>query len=400
MTVLNDRIEVENRLLHRVIETISSSLDLDVILRETIALVREATRGEAVFLHLWNPERRRLTLRAASDGFEDVVGRVTLRMGEGIAGWVAEHREVVIIPEDKFADPRYKYIPELRGKEFTSLLSVPLVSRSGKLVGAFNVHGRERRDFSEGDVEFLRSTSSLVAAAIEHANVFRALEEKEAALADLVRRTIEAQEEERRRIAAEIHDGVTQQLVSAWYRLQAVRRALPQDLARAQGELERAQEMVDGALEEARWAIQDLRPMTLDDLGLAASIRALVARSLEDDTEREVLVDDAVSLAPHQEVAVYRIAQEALNNVWKHSAATSVAVSLRREGAEVVLRIADDGRGFDLEAQRAGRPETSFGLLGMAERAELIGGRLAVDGAAGMGTAVELWLPLGEESTP
>jgi GAF domain-containing protein len=87
MTVLNDRIEVENRLLHRVIETISSSLDLDVILRETIALVREATRGEAVFLHLWNPERRRLTLRAASDGFEDVVGHVTLRMGEGVAGW-------------------------------------------------------------------------------------------------------------------------------------------------------------------------------------------------------------------------------------------------------------------------------------------------------------------------
>jgi signal transduction histidine kinase len=99
-------------------------------------------------------------------------------------------------------------------------------------------------------------------------------------------------------------------------------------------------------------------------------------------------------------VAVYRIAQEALNNVWKHSAATSVAVSLRRHGAEVMLRIADDGRGFDLEAQRAGRPETSFGLLGMAERAELIGGRLAVDGAAGMGTAVELWLPVAEDSTP
>jgi signal transduction histidine kinase len=267
-------------------------------------------------------------------------------------------------------------------------------------VGAFNVHGRERRDFSDGDVEFLRSTSSLVAAAIEHANVFRALEEKEAALADLVRRTIEAQEEERRRIAAEIHDGVTQQLVSAWYRLQAVRRALPQDLTRAQAELERAQEMVDGALEEARWAIQDLRPTTLDDLGLGASLRALVTRSLEDDTARELLIDDAVSLAPHQEVAVYRIVQEAMNNVWKHAHASSVTLSLRRERAQVVVRITDDGRGFDLDVKRAGRPEASFGLLGMTERAALIGGRLTVDAAAGAGTTVELCLPVAEDSAP
>ena len=171
-------------------------------------------------------------------------------------------------------------------------------------------------------------------------------------------------------------------------------------MPRAQRELERAQEMVDGALEEARWAIQDLRPTTLDDLGLSASIRALAARSLEDETVREVIVDDAISLAPHQEVAVYRIAQEALNNIWRHAAATAVAVSLRREGAEIVLRIADDGRGFDLEAQRSGRPETSFGLLGMVERAELIGGRLAVDGAAGVGTTVELWLPVSLDVAP
>jgi signal transduction histidine kinase len=158
--------------------------------------------------------------------------------------------------------------------------------------------------------------------------------------------------------------------------------------------------MVDGALEEARWAIQDLRPTTLDDLGLGASIRALLTRSLEDDTARELLIDDAVSLAPHQEVAVYRIAQEALNNIWKHADASSVTLALRREGAEVVLRITDDGRGFDLEAKRAGRPEASFGLLGMAERAALIGGRLTVDGAAGMGTAVELCLPVAEDSAP
>ncbi len=395
MRVAPSQVEAENRILHRVIETISSSLDLDTVLRQTIDLVMEATRGDACFLHLWDPEREVLSLRAASEEFSDVVGTVTLRAGEGVAGWVAEHREVVVIPENKWGDPRYKYIPELRGELFTSLLSVPLVSRSGSLVGVFNVHARERRDFSDRDVEFLRSTSSLVAAAIEHANLFRALAEKETALEDLVRRTIEAQEDERRRVAMEIHDGVTQQLVSAWYRLQACRRHLPDELPRAQQELDRAQELVDAALDEARVAIHDLRPTTLDDLGLGPSIRALLPRSLGDDVAIDLAIDDGIALPPHHEVALYRIAQEALNNVRRHASASHVAIVLRRDGDEVVMRVEDDGRGFD-----TGPPEEgvgpAFGLLGMAERASLLGGRLTVESEPGRGTAVEVRIPAQE----
>lgn len=396
--------EAESRLLHRVIETISSSLDLDVVLRQTIDLIIAATRGDACFLHLWDPERELLHLRAASEEFQDVVGTVELRLGEGVAGWVAQNREVVILPEGKMRDPRYKYIPELRGEEFTSLLSVPLVSRSGSLVGVFNVHARERRDFSDRDVEFLRSTSSLVAGAIEHANLYRSLEEKEAALEDLVRRTIEVQEEERRRLATEIHDGVTQQLVSVWYRLQAGLRHLPADLERVQLEMSKAQELVDTALEEARIAIYDLRPTTLDDLGLGPSIRALVPRSLGEEIEMEVAVDDRIALPPHHEVALYRIAQEALTNVRKHAGASWVQVELWRENAEVVMRVSDDGKGFDAEAQRDHRSETSFGLLGMSERASLLGGRLAVESAPGGGTTLEARVPAveraPEEATP
>jgi two-component system, NarL family, sensor kinase len=133
-------VEAENRLLHRVVETITSDLGLDTVLRSVVDLVAEATRGDACFLHLWDPETDGLALRAASAGFEDAVGRVRLRRGEGVAGWAAEHRQVVAIPEDKWADPRYKYIPELGGEQFTSMLSVPVVSRSDALVGVFNVH--------------------------------------------------------------------------------------------------------------------------------------------------------------------------------------------------------------------------------------------------------------------
>ncbi len=384
-----ERVDAERRLLHRVIDEIATNVDLDAVLRATVEVVTEATDGDACFLHLWEPGEERLVLRAATAGFEEAVGRITLRLGEGIAGWVAQHRQVVTIPEDKWADPRYKYIPELRGEEFTSMLSVPIVSRSGSLVGVFNVHSRERREFSPDDVAFLRTTASLVAGAIERAHLFRALAEKEAELEALVRRTIEAQEEERRRVATEIHDGVTQQMVSIWYRIHAALRALRTDPGRAEAELTRARELLDEALDEARAAIYDLRPSILDDLGLVPSLRTLVARQL-DGIEVALDLPEELSLPPHQEVALYRVAQESITNVRKHAEARRVRMALREEDDEVVLVVEDDGRGFDPRVE-PGR--VSFGLTGMRERASLLGGALSVRSAPGRGTVVEVRIP-------
>ncbi len=315
------------RLLHRAIETVTSSLELDAVLSATVDLVMEATAGDACLLLLWDADQDCLVLRAASSAFQDAVGKVRLRLGEGVSGWVAAHREVAVIPEDKWADPRWKYFPELHGEMFKAMLSVPVVSRSGTLVGVFNVHSRERREFSGADMDFLRLTASLVAGAIEHANLFRAIADKEAALETLVRKTIEAQEEERRRVAAEIHDGVTQQLVSVWYRLQAIGRSLRADPDRAEQDLAAARDLVDEALAEARTAIYDLRPSVLDDLGLSPSLRTLAMRQLEDEVDLELAIDNVDFLPAHREVALYRIAQEAITNVRKHAGASRVTTS-------------------------------------------------------------------------
>lgn len=387
-----DHVEAENRLLHRVIETITSSVELDTVLAATVELVTEATGGDACFLHLWEPERERLVLRAASPEFGDAVGQVSLALGEGVSGWVAAHRDVVVIPEDKWADPRYKYFPDLHGELFTSMLSVPVVSRDGQLIGVFNVHSRERRDFSQADVAFLRLTASLIAGAIEHANLFRALAEQEAELESLVRQTIEVQEEERRRVATEIHDGLTQQLVSVWYRLQAVSRSLRADPDRAEGDLAAASSLVDEALDEARAAIYNLRPSVLDDLGLGPSLRTLALRQLEGQVAVELDVQDVTGLPPHHEVALYRIAQEAVTNVRKHADASAVRVSLADRGDEVALGVRDDGRGFETHAG-ATRPATAFGLTGMRERVALIGGTLDIRSAPGKGTDLEVRIP-------
>jgi len=383
-------VEAENRLLHRVVETITSNLRIDAVLRLIVDLVAEATRGDACFLHLWDQESRRLVLRAASAGFEESIGRVRLRLGEGVSGWAAQHRQVVAIPEDKWADPRYKYIPELGGKRFTSMLSVPVVSRSSELIGVFNVHTRERRDFGVRDTDFLRVTASLVAEAIDHTNLFGELAEKERALEGLVRKTIEVQEEERRRVATEIHDGVTQQLVSIWYRLQACGRILRADPDRADRELAAARDLVDEALSEARIAIYDLRPSMLDDLGLSPSLRELARRQLEAEVELDLDVEDVAALPPHYEVALYRIAQEAVTNIRKHAGARRVGVALRDHHDYVELTISDDGEGFEPPEGGAQAPRTSFGLTGMTERASLVGGELEIRSTPAGGTAVSI----------
>jgi signal transduction histidine kinase len=392
-TDVTTSILAENRLLHRAIETITSSLELNQVLAATVDLVTEATGGDMCLLHLWDSDEECLVLRAASGPLLNQVGRIKLALGEGVSGWVAEHREVVVIPEDKWGDPRYKYLPELKGELFTSMLSVPVISRSDTLIGVFNMHSRQRRDFSGRDIEFLSLIASLVADAIENADLFRALAKKEAALEDLVRRTIEVQEEERRRVATEIHDGVTQQLVSIWYHLQACGQSLRQDPDRAEGELGKARELVDAAFTEARSAIYELRPSMLDDLGLVPSVRALVLRQLEGEAEVELDVDEDLYILPHHEVAVYRVAQEAITNIRKHAGAGRVVLSLRDDGSNVVLRVQDDGRGFDTSTPRGSSPATAFGLTGVAERAALIGGALTIRSTPGAGTILELRIP-------
>jgi signal transduction histidine kinase len=319
---------------------------------------------------------------------------VQLALGEGVSGWVAVHREPVVIAHNKWADARYKYIPALGGGRYTSMLSIPLISPADRLVGVVNLHTEQHRAFGQRDIDLLSHVASLLAAAIEHATLFRELEVKEEALQRMVERTVAAQEEERRRVATEIHDGVTQQLISIWYRVQACERLLERDLPAARGELEVAKSLIGEALEEARSAIYDLRPATLDDLGLVPAIEALARRTFSPEVEVDVATDIPPHLPTHLETALYRICQELLNNVRKHAAATRVEVNLESDTDQVRMIVIDDGKGFDVGAYRRLRPETSFGLAGVTERVEMVGGRLELSSEIGRGTRAEVRVPL------
>jgi len=227
---------------------------------------------------------------------------------------------------------------------------------------------------------------------------------KEEALTALMHQTIKVQEEERRRVATEIHDGVTQQLVSIWFRVHACQRLLDRgEVAGAIAELGTMKQAIDETLAETRNAIYNLRPATLDDLGLVAALHEFASR-FQTETGIQCSVEAAGEsrLPPHLETALYRIAQEALANVRKHAGASNAGMLLHASEGTMTLTIADDGHGFDVDAYVKNRPPTSFGLVGMRERVELVGGGLTIRSAPGRGSQIRVTVPLDptEEGTP
>jgi signal transduction histidine kinase len=383
--------ESEVRLLSRVIETISVGPDLDAVVQAVAGLITETTATDVCFVHVLDDDGRVLRLRGATPPFDAAVGEVVLGLGEGVSGWVASHREPVVIVDNKRDDPRYRYIPSLRGEDFTSMASVPITASDGRLVGVLNVHTRERRDFTPADVELLSAIAGLIAGAIGSARLHRRLAEREAALEHFAERMVELQESERRSLGMDIHDGISQRIASLGFHLSAAADALPDDAALAQRQIVAAQELALAALEETRSAIAGLRPPVLDDLGLVASLEGL-ARSVPEPKVRVELTP--CDLPEHLETAVYRIAQEALRNVTKHAGATVAHLRLSADERGVVLQVRDDGEGFVITADV---PEpmarSGYGLTGMRERAELVGGHLEVRSAPGLGTTIRLILP-------
>jgi len=380
-------LEAENRLLRLVIDLTSSDLDLGEVLRRVPALVTEATGSDVCFVHLVDEERQRVVLAGATPPFDEVVGTVELAIGEGVAGWVARNAEPAVIP-DKWNDQRYRYIPALRGEDYASLVSVPMLVE-GRVVGVLNVHSEQQRTYGDADLALLTGVANLVARSVEKAQLHQRLADREEALEAFAARIVEAQEKERRHLAGEIHDGISQRLVSLWYHLLAAGDATG-DPALLERELGLAKELATAALDETRSAIAGLRPSVLDDLGLGPGLESLV-RTLSGVTVQLDVI--AERLPSHMDVALYRIAQEALQNVMKHAGATRVRLVLERVPEGIRLVVEDDGHGFDPDTLTQADARPSYGMVGMNERAELIGARLSVSSWPERGTSIEVLVP-------
>ena len=207
---------------------------------------------------------------------------------------------------------------------------------------------------------------------------------------------IRSQEEERRRVARDIHDGPAQAMANIVFRAEVCERLIDSDVERAKLELRELREHIRATLGEIRKIIFDLRPMALDDLGLVPTIRGVLDVFR---TQYGIFTEIAVTgrerrLASHIEIGLFRVAQEALNNVVKHAQASTVRVRIEFAPVGVTLVIEDDGKGFDAANDDA--PTGHFGLMGMRERLQLLQGKFSIKSTPGKGTRVMITVPLEE----
>lgn len=225
------------------------------------------------------------------------------------------------------------------------------------------------------------------------------LRRKETVRGQLLEKLITAQEEERKRIARDLHDELGATLSGLALSIEAAGKLIPASTESLAERWRRAKALANRALEDTHKLILDLRPIALDDLGLVAAIRAEAEEHLG---PHGVVVRVKVSgtrrrLSPELELTLFRIAQEALNNIAKHANARRADIAFDFAETRVRLTIADDGQGFD--AQSVSDPEDKtrgLGLLGMSERAQLVGGELELESRAGHGTRIVLTMPTDE----
>jgi two-component system sensor histidine kinase DegS len=213
---------------------------------------------------------------------------------------------------------------------------------------------------------------------------------------DLKMRIMEAQEAERSRLGQEIHDGPAQALANAIFQVEYIERVMDTDVRQAHSELGLLRELLRRELGDVRAFITQLRPATVDELGLDGAIGESVdhLKVLAGLIATTDLTAPASVLTSGQRTVVLRVAQEALQNVRKHAGAGTVAVATRLDGGDWILEVRDDGRGFDVGAVAA-RGRRNFGLQFMRERAELIGAHLDVRSRPDGGTVVRLAIPTG-----
>jgi signal transduction histidine kinase/PAS domain-containing protein len=309
-------------------------------------------------------------------------------------------REAIWLETRESLIERYPHLAAQVTTQGRSWAYLPLLDY-GRTVGVMGLSFPTERHFSTEERAFMLALARQCAQALERARLYRELAERERRLQDLVGRLLVAQEEERRRVAYEVHDDLAAVAASAHQHLQAFARHHRPRSPQAREEFDRALELAQRTVRETRRVVANLRPTTLDDFGLAAALRLQVEELRAQGwhvTYQEAL--GAERLPPLMETALFRVAQEALTNARKHAQTTAVRMRVERAEREVHLVVEDEGRGFVPEAIMPGTADGErVGLPGMRERVAMLGGCCVVESHPGAGTRVSVVVPLEASET-
>jgi signal transduction histidine kinase len=309
---------------------------------------------------------------------------------QGIAGFVMENEFPFLsnnYPEEPLSDPEL-----VRDFEVRQALCVPIKDPVDVVIGFFEIHrSTPHTPFTWQDAAFLESLANVTAVSIRNAQLLKAVEVKNQEIRALSANHVNRLEEERRHISRELHDEAGQILIGIKLALQVTAREIPDERTDLRRDLDELRELVNQATQRLKGLARWLRPPTLDQLGLEIALRQL-ATDLEGKGGLAIHLDlesPEPRLPQAWEIALYRIAQEGITNTLRHSKAQTATIELRCETGKVKLSVRDDGQGFD-ETETGAR---GLGLLGMRERAGMLGGVLTIDSAPNRGTLIQVEVP-------
>ena len=395
--------ENEKRLasINQISGTISQSLELSQVLGTAIDNVVDVMKVDAAWMFLLNETLGELQL-AAHRGISEEFARGVdkLKLGEGLSGRVAQSGEPMVV-EDASTDPRLSRDVVIK-YNIHSMLVVPLSSK-GKVNGTLCLGMCGYRQFQREEIELLITIGNQIGVAIENARLYQSQQE----VAEQLRRMQEnlrfylhqvtkAQEEERKRISHELHDETIQALVALSRRLDTIAsgdKGLPEEYRH---QLEEIWQQTNDIIKEVRRLSQDLRPAALDSLGLLPALEWLTSEVTSySGIETKVKVRGEQRRLPEEmELVLFRITQEALRNVWRHSKASKAEIKVEFEPGITRITVSDNGKGFNLPDKIDGLArDGKLGLAGMKERAQLIGGTLTVQSSPGKGTSITIESP-------
>jgi len=385
--------------LSRISDAVSGLRDLDTILKIALDNVLEVINGAIGGILLLDEQSKTLSYRVQHGLSAKYTKDSRISLGEGIAGRVAQTGEAILL-EDISKDPRTIRLDLVTAEGLKSFISIPITAKNKKVVGVMNIASHAAGRFGTDDMSLLNSIGGYLGTAIEQARLYERLARIGERYRTLLKHALTAQEQERKRIARELHDETSQALTSLTLSLMAIIGTAEMKGFGDAEFIEKLKTTHSYAVHTGNEVVKlmkELRPTLLDELGMPAAIHRYAKDTLQTHGINVTTEFKGMEqrLRPEAEVTLFRVAQGAIGNILEHSGAKNASIKLDCNANECVLNITDDGKGFDVnKLTRVERGGRGAGLFTMRERVSLVGGEGYVESKPGQGTKIIAKVPL------